>query len=70
MAIANKETFDIINKRRDEFLEKINHPDKNDTHMDILALKIRWNELGRLLDLLDYEEPDISLEELFSEWNE
>lgn len=70
MAIANKETFDVINKRRDELLEKINHPDKNDTHMDILTLKIRWNELSRLLDLLGYEEPDISLEELFSEWNE
>lgn len=70
MAIANKETFDVINKRRDELLEKINHPGEEDTHMDILALKIRWNELSRLLDLLGYEEPDISLEELFSEWDE
>lgn len=64
MAVANKETFDIIIKRRNELVKKIRNISNHDTDDDVLSLKIRWNELGVILEELGYEEDEPDLDEL------
>ena len=63
-----EEIIKIIKNRQAELLELI----KTEVHdkCDLFAFKIRYNELCRLLDAIEYEEPEPSLEELFAEYED
>lgn len=61
--------FKVMIERKEE-LERLIKDPANSEHLDNLALKVRWNEIGNLLSMLRYEEPDIDLDELFEEYTE
>lgn len=67
------EVFDTILKRRQDLEERIKNPSKKDTSDYIFSLKVRWNEIGHILDALGYSEYeeqktlDDDLDEIFND---
>lgn len=52
---TKEEVFNAILKRRKELEKRIANPEEGDTKEYLLSLKVRWNEIGNILDVLDYE---------------